>query len=211
MQLFHRTLPRPGRRENGDHLDWLEESDLFLGCVADGVGSRPCDWRASEQLCSDLLHFFREAGPPDNLRLRITSALQSAFACLYDAEPPCRGMRSTLTGLLIDQRARTFHYFGIGDSLLLYFEGETVRQLISPSPFEPRPEEIPGLIHYGDSFVPGSVFALLTDGISDNRPGYASELRLAIYGSRPADRLEQWVQLCRVTQSDDLSLLVVWP
>lgn len=211
MHLFHRTLPRPGRRENGDHLDWMEESDLFLGCVADGVGSRPCDWRASEQLCSDLLHFFREAGPPDDHRLRITSALQSAFARLYAAEPPCRGMRSTLTGLLLDKRERTFYYFGIGDSPLLYFEGDAVKQLTSPSPFEPQLEDIPGLINQGGPLSPGAAFALLTDGISDNRPGYAAELRLAVRSSQPADRLEQFAQLYRLTQSDDMSILVIWP
>lgn len=211
MHLFHRTLPRPGRRENGDHLAWLEEAGLFLGCVADGVGSRPCDGRASKQLCTDFLHSFREAEPTGDLPLRLAGALRSAFTRLYTAEAPCRGMRSTLTGLLLDKRARTFHYFGIGDSPLLYFEGEQVRQLTYPSPFEPRPEAIPALIHSGGPFAPDSAFALLTDGISDNRPGYAAELRLAIRSEQPDDRLEQWVQLHRLTQSDDMSMLLVWP
>ncbi len=209
MRVFQQSIPKPGRRRNGDHLSIFEDEKLFIACVADGVAGRPCDYQAaklaSEGLIRHYLGNYRELG----IRQGMAKSLCATFAELYATTGDCRGMRSTLLALIIDKQEKHFYYLGIGDSRLLYFRGEEVKNLAPETPFEPALDSLSAQAKDGGPLLPGAAFALMTDGFADNRKGYVQELRLAIDSDAPEARLAQLMQLNRLTQYDDMTLVVV--
>ena len=55
----------PEKSRNGDHALVRNQGEgLVVLAVADGVGSRPCDWRASEVACATAVEGIEEASGP---------------------------------------------------------------------------------------------------------------------------------------------------
>src|SRR5690606_28673292 len=52
-ELVARTIPDPDKERNGDAFVHavVQDGSAVLAMVADGVGSCPCDWLASETAC----------------------------------------------------------------------------------------------------------------------------------------------------------------
>jgi serine/threonine protein phosphatase PrpC len=57
MQYIAKSLPKKGKVKNGDHFGFYEDNRVQIVAVADGVGGKPCDWKASEQACEDLVSY----------------------------------------------------------------------------------------------------------------------------------------------------------
>lgn len=207
--LYTYSQSAPSRSRNGDHLRVYESDQLLLLALSDGVGGRPCDAEASALLCQTVLRPFEAQEEWLPWRQMLGPALQEAFQQLYDTDGPCKGMRATLTLLAYDKARNEMLYFGSGDSELLLLSEEEVELLTPTSSFEPALEQIPDKIQEFGPLAPGMAFALASDGFTDNRTAYRTELRQTVFRSGMHSRLDQLMALNRATQYDDITLTVL--
>jgi len=209
-QLYTYSQAALGRSRNGDHLRVYDGDKLLVLAVSDGVGGRPCDAEASALLCQTVLRPFEQQDEWLPWRQMLGPALQEGVRQLYETEGACQGMRATLVLLAYDKARNELLYFGSGDSELLLLSDVGEAQLLTPaSSFEPSLALLPGKIQEFGRLSPGMAFALATDGFTDNREGYRTELRLAVFSPDMHNRLDQLMALNRATQYDDMSLAVL--
>jgi serine/threonine protein phosphatase PrpC len=209
MQVIYRSVPCRGKVRNGDSAKLVDNDQILIGSVADGVGGLACDWKASAQVCDDLVYYFdneyRELGISEG----IAHSLRKTFARLYYEKGKCAGMLSTLVSIIIDKEHNSFHYLSIGDSKIIRFGADgSATELSKETEFKVPPDLLLNAVHSGGELMPGDCFALMTDGFWANRRGFEAELRLVMSGLDWEDRFEQIFSLYQLTQSDDMTLML---
>ncbi len=115
------------RDHNEDAMKTDGKGDVFI--VADGMGGHRAGEVASQMAC-DLIATALEntAGSPPPQRLE--SALTYANERLFDHQlhhPQCRGMGTTLTALLVEDRMG--YIAQVGDSRAYHFRGGALQQI----------------------------------------------------------------------------------
>ena len=80
MEVYKKTIPNKGKSKNGDSFNTYEDDTIFIGCVADGVGGCPCDYKASEQVCEDLIHYYLDEFRQLGVKEGIANSLRKTFA-----------------------------------------------------------------------------------------------------------------------------------
>ena len=56
----------------------------------------------------------------------IAHSLRKTYARIYWEKGRCEGMLTTLVAIIIDKATQEYYYFGIGDSLILKYENDTI-------------------------------------------------------------------------------------
>ena len=118
-------------------------------------------------------------------------------------------MLTTLIAVIIDKKTNKYYYFGIGDSLILKFENDTIEELTPECAFRIQPDLLPSRIRSGGKLKKNTCFALMTDGISTNRKRYKEELALVINSENWENKFEEIMQLNQLTQFDDMTLMLL--
>ena len=131
------------------------------------------------------------------------------YARIYWTKGKCEGMLTTLVAVIIDKATEEYFYFGIGDSLILKFENDTIEELTPECAFRIQPDLLPSRVRDGGKLKKGTSFALMTDGISTNRKGYQNELALVLQSENWESKFDQIMQLNQLTQFDDMMLMLL--
>ena len=209
MKHIVKSIPRKGRLNNGDNFIFYEDESVIIAAVADGVGGNACDWISSEQACHDLVGYFVNEYGHLGTKAGIAYSLMKTYTRIYATKGECEGMLSTLVSIILDKATNQYFYFGIGDSLILKFENDTVEELTPESDFRMQPELLFQSVSDGGYLNSDTAFALMTDGISDNRKNFKSELALVLHSEEWETKLEQIMQLNQLTQFDDMTLMLL--
>ncbi len=209
MQHIAQSIPGKGKIKNGDSHACYEDAAVLIALVADGVGGGACDWKAAGQACHDLIDYYRNEYHALGLQAGVAQSLRATLALIYAETGECAGMLTTLVGVAIDKRTRTYCYFGIGDSLLLRYESDAVTELTPETDFVTAPDLLPECVKAGGALHADTAFALMTDGIHANRKGYRSEIALVLASDDWKGRLDEIMRLNQVTQFDDMTLLLL--
>ena len=129
IQLSTYNHPKPNKNRSGDYCmaEWYKEEKLAIGLLADGVGGRPCDWRASKESCERVLaELKRNTNQPLIHRLR--DAVLEASQQLQEVDGACSGLLSTLVAVVWDIENEQAFWCSIGDSRLYALCGEELLQ-----------------------------------------------------------------------------------
>ena len=112
------TISNVGKERNGDYylFEYLEEQNLLIAAVADGVSRQPCDWLASETTCQKLLENFKSLSDQADISERLRNSIFSTNKYLINVEGNCRRMASTLSVIVWDLKINMIYYANIGDS-----------------------------------------------------------------------------------------------
>ncbi len=202
-------MPNKGKLKNGDNYNFFEDDSVAMAIVADGVGGNACDWKASEQACEDLVFFYNSEFKSIGVKEWIAQRLRKTYAKIYRTKGKCEGMLTTLIAVIIDKKTNKYYYFGIGDSLILKFENDTIEELTPECAFRIQPDLLPSRIRSGGKLKKNTCFALMTDGISTNRKRYKEELALVINSENWENKFEEIMQLNQLTQFDDMTLMLL--
>ncbi|MCB0782543.1 MAG: protein phosphatase 2C domain-containing protein [Flavobacteriales bacterium] len=129
LEIAGRSQADRGKRRNGDHQAHRELPEgRYALVVADGVGSAPCDHKASELACSMCIQTLSV-----DTELPIERVMQSAVLAADEAlrhEPgACEGMMSTLVLAVWDLPQGRLWHCAVGDSRLYALRGEVLEQL----------------------------------------------------------------------------------
>ncbi|MGH1433784.1 MAG: protein phosphatase 2C domain-containing protein [Lewinella sp.] len=209
MKHIAKSIPKKGSLTNGDSYNFFEDSTVTIAVVADGVGGNACDWKASEQACQDLVLFYQNEYRSLGIKEGIAHSLKKTYDKIYQTKGKCEGMLTTLIAIIIDKVTNEYFYFGIGDSLILKFENDTIEELTPECAFKIHPDLLPSKVRDGGELTKNTSFALMTDGISTNRKRYREELALVLNSENWERKFDQIMQLNQLTQFDDMTLMLL--
>jgi hypothetical protein len=209
MQILCQSLPKPGKARNGDSYETYEDETIWIGCIADGAGNCPCDWKAAAQVCQDFIGNYVHGYPALGLQARLVHSLKATFAKLYDTPGECAGMRSTLAALVIDKAAGQYYTLSVGDSKVLEIREAETMEWSKETDFELGPAQLQDCLAGPGKLGQQLGFALMTDGFWGNRKGYEPELAYLFGSGKAAAYFDQLISLNQHTQDDDMTLMMV--
>lgn len=113
------------KERNGDNFYFgeIEADKIVIAIVADGVSNQPCDWLASEILCSKFLELFKHEVILD-LKTRVHITIEKVNRVISSTEGECNDMRTTMSLLVWKYDTNECYISNIGDSRIYRCENE---------------------------------------------------------------------------------------
>ena len=123
-----RSVKGPEKTRNGDHALVRDQGEgLVVLAVADGVGSRPCDWRASEVACSSAVEGIEEAS--GSLEGQIAAGIRKAHWKISRETGRCEGMLAAIVVAAWPQGSDEVVFAGVGDARIYQVHPGRAQQL----------------------------------------------------------------------------------
>jgi len=118
FEIFGKSIKDPEKHKNGDFYDYaILDNKLVILALADGVGSKNCDWLASQTACKLFIQFCKEQlgenYTPDDIR-KICN--QVDFEIAHHTEENCKGMLTVFSVIVWSPKNDSFHFINIGDT-----------------------------------------------------------------------------------------------
>jgi serine/threonine protein phosphatase PrpC len=200
--------------------------------VADGVGSRPCDWRASEVACEAAMEGIAEASGP--LPEQIEAGIDRAHWTVGRETGRCEGMLAAIVVAAWPRGADEIFHAGVGDARIYRIypgrveqiteddkETKTIRQdtrtSLPGAPSTYRRDFLTqalggeydlGIEVHATSFPPGAGVALASDGAYP-LGGFESKLRRVFERPRLEETLTEWLDPQSLGNEDDATLALL--
>lgn len=209
MEVYKKSIPNKGKLKNGDSLSIYEDDTIFIGCVADGVGGCPCDYKASEQVCGDLIYYYLNEFRLLGVKEGIANSLRKTFARLYWTKGECEGMLSTLVSLVIDKTTNEYFSISVGDSKILEVHQSSHVELSRETEFRVQPDLLFSFVFEHGKLSNQHGFALMSDGFWANKKSHESDLAYLLSSEKTEEYFEQIMSLYQKTQFDDMTLMVI--
>ncbi len=118
------------KERNGDHfkIKDLQNENILIAIVADGVSQQPCDWYASELACDKFINFF-EANTEFELVTRTKDSIIKTNQILCEVEGDCENLHTTVSLMVWDYNNNVCLISNIGDSRIYKANNKELDQL----------------------------------------------------------------------------------
>jgi len=123
FDVFGINLSKKDKSKCGDYFLHKTFQDKFIVLVvADGVGSRPCDWLASKTTCEKFIEVIEEkindnCDNHDNFEANdLIDICTKVDTSVSNAPDTCKGMMSTLVAAVWNRETNFLHFINVGDS-----------------------------------------------------------------------------------------------
>ena len=200
--------------------------------VADGVGSRPCDWHASEVACEAALEAITKASGP--LSQQVETGIEHAHWTVGRETGRCEGMLAAIVVAAWARGSNEVVYAGVGDARIYRIypgrtkqiteddkETKTIRQdsrtSLPGAPSTYRRDFLTQALGgeydldievHATSFPPGAGVALASDGAYP-LGGFESKLRRIFERPRLEEPLTEWLDPQSLGNEDDATLALL--
>lgn len=131
FEIFSQSLAKADKPKNGDYCDYVvlnEPSTIVALALADGVGSKPCDYLASATAVNVFLQNISQPSS-ENLLERIQNACAQADEQVISAPSNCAGMMTTFVAIVWDTAKNLLYYTSVGDSRIYLQRAGSLMQL----------------------------------------------------------------------------------
>lgn len=130
IEISQRTFKNPHKSQNGDFCAFkvLAEEELVVLAISDGVGSSPCDWKASRISCEKFIEEF-EHRQTSAMVQRLEDSIYEVNKMVLSTAGSCEGMKATFCAVVWDFKSKTIGYTNIGDSRIYEKVGGSLHQL----------------------------------------------------------------------------------
>jgi serine/threonine protein phosphatase PrpC len=190
-----------GKERNGDSFlfEEIEDENLLIAAVADGVSQQPCDWLASSTACKAVISHFKQYKHEKDIARRLETSISKANHDVIATEGKCHKMASTLSIVVCEKLSGQCFYANIGDSRI-YSLYENRLELLTTDDIIVRKESITTPIGRRvvekdtltkvvgqhnlsfsiekKSFQPGEMLILATDGFYEARKATFNKLMI---------------------------------
>ena len=231
MNYLSHTLAKVGKERNGDHLliTNLEEEDILVAIVADGVSQQPTDWLASEQACKGFLEPFQKMNQAP-LKQRIKSSIEHTNEALIATGTK---MGSTLSVVVYEPAQNQIHWSSIGDSRIYRIGPEGMEclteddvmiqnRLVSSQRKTFGEQEAVlsqaigqldiNILIESSELKKEEIIIISSDGFYNARPASFEKRMLDFYSQEDrALAFEKMVDQFAMLRGDDLSVIAIWP
>lgn len=223
----------PEKSRNGDHALVRDQGDApVVLAVADGVGSRPCDWRASEVACTSAMEAIQEASGP--LEEQVEDGIRQAHWTVGRKTGRCEGMLAAIVVAAWPQGSDEIVFAGVGDARIYQVHPGRAQQLTEDDKKiktirQDTRTSLPGapstirrdiltqalggeykldLDAQRTSFSPGAGLALASDGAYP-LGGFESKLRRTFEQLDLQETLGEWFEPRGLSNEDDATLALL--
>ena len=223
----------PEKFRNGDHALVRDQGDApVVLAVADGVGSRPCDWRASEVACAAALEGIE--GASGTLGGQVESGIRQAHWTVGRETGRCEGMLAAVALAAWPRGSDEIVFAGVGDARIYRIrpgrveqvteddvQTKTIRQdtrtSLPGAPSTYRRDFLTQALGGGyeldldvqrASFPPGAGLALTSDGAYP-LGGFESRLRRIFERPDLEEGLNGWFDPSGLSNEDDATLALL--
>jgi serine/threonine protein phosphatase PrpC len=123
VELAARTIPDPSKERNGDaFVHTVPDGSAVFAMIADGVGSCPCDWLASQTACERFAELAKSVSaiatdPAGSLQ----QMLQQIDRDIHATASRGRGMKCAATAVLSFPDTNRAWFANVGDTRLYRF------------------------------------------------------------------------------------------
>lgn len=124
FEIASKSIKLETKNKNGDSLfTWYDEDEntLFL-VLSDGIGSSPCDWKASQVAVEKTFQYWKEIEDPDE-KSRLQKSISMANLDVLNETGTCGGMKSTLAVAVWFRSSGTILWCSVGDSRVYVLAG----------------------------------------------------------------------------------------
>lgn len=130
IEISHLSYQNPKKKKNGDFCVYkiIQKENLAVLTIGDGVGSQPCDWKASRISCKKFIEIF-EKKEKEEISERIISSISSINLEVRSESGDCEDMRSTFCVVVWDFNTNQIYYSSIGDSRIFQFSNNKINQI----------------------------------------------------------------------------------
>ncbi len=232
--LFSYSVTKAGKEKCGDAfvVRELEEENLIILAVADGVSSLPCDWLASKTACETVVSVFTET--EGSIAGRMRTAADKANKAVKAVNDTCKGMMTSLSLAVWEISQDKIHFLNVGDSRIYVGTEADLQQITvddTTNVLVKRSGEVllnAGMpvfmrgvtrsLGQGDpltfevqsrEFSSKDLLVLVSDGICKNE-AFTSDLRNIFAHSNLTEQLTQLVRENSDKNKDDATLIVLW-
>jgi PPM family protein phosphatase len=234
FHTFSYSVTKSGKEKCGDAfaVRKLDEENLIILAVADGVSSCPCDWLASKTACETVTAVFSETS--GNIERRMKTATAKTNSAIRKVSGSCNGMMTSLSLAVWEIGTDKIYFLNVGDSRI-YVGPETNPQQITVDDTVSDLVKIDGevLLNAGMPVFRHSVFRslgqndpltfdvqtykfsnrdlliLVSDGICKNE-GFTSGLKDILCAGDFSEKLKYFVRSHSEKNKDDATLVVLW-
>lgn len=120
FDVFGIAQTKKDKNKCGDYFLHKTFQDKFIVLVvADGVGSRPCDWLASKTTCEKFIEVIGEKINDNHHNFEANDLIDICTAVDNSVSNPpdtCKGMMSTLVAVVWNKETNFVHFINVGDS-----------------------------------------------------------------------------------------------
>ena len=130
IEISKKSYKDPHKNRNGDFCEFeiLENEKLVILTLGDGVGSSPCDWKASKLSCQLFIETFKKNSDED-ISQRFLESLKTVNQEVILTTNMCQGMKTTFCGVVWDFINGKIYYTNIGDSRIYEFANNEFSQI----------------------------------------------------------------------------------
>lgn len=234
FRVFAQRVAKVEKAKCGDSfaVELLEDGNILILVVADGVSSSPCDWKAAEVACETVVDIFKSS--EGSIALRMGAAAEKAHTRVKLIGDRCAGSITSLTFVAWETMTDEIHVLNVGDSraylgpdndlrqltaddvqpVILKRNGEVVLQAGVPVFMRGVTRSLGQLESLefsvqSHAFRRGDLLVLVSDGMSKYE-AFTSAFP-AIFGSANVEeRLSSLLLENSAKNQDDATLVVVW-
>jgi serine/threonine protein phosphatase PrpC len=125
FELASRSAKKPRKARNGDQVLTRETEDgTALLVLADGIGGRPCDWKASDVACEGPADTLEERS--GTLDERLEAGVEAAHRRVQKETGQCEGMLAALVALAWEPEAEEVSFIGVPRLVQVSADARTV-------------------------------------------------------------------------------------
>ena len=129
IEIEEVAIKDPAKTRSGDYIlsQHIENEKVLILTLADGVGSKPCDWKASQMACELFIQSFQNlnGGLPEKIK---HATLEANDKILFEGLPACQGMQTTFSVAVWNYGEGIIHYLNVGDSRIYVYENGKLKQ-----------------------------------------------------------------------------------
>ncbi len=236
FEIFGKSIKDPEKHKNGDFYDYIIlDNNLLVLALADGVGSKNCDWLASQTACKLFIQFCKEQlvenYTSDDIRKICT---QVDFEIAHHTEENCKGMLTVFSAIVWSPKNDSFHFINIGDTRIYKCSNGDLQQITEDQTKDVIMRDKSGklLSSHGSTIVRtgvtnalgtgnayikvdintlsfGEALILASDGFYNILPSFKSDMLQLIQTSEISREADKIFRLYVDYQNDDASILVL--
>jgi hypothetical protein len=201
FELASRSAKKPRKARNGDQVLTRETEDgSALLVLADGIGGRPCDWKASDVACEILADTLEERS--GTLGERLEAGVEAAHRRVQKETGRCEEMLAALVALACEPETEEVSFVGVSDARIYRLPaGRGAPQQLTSDDITAERVELDVEVQRA-AFAPDAGLALASDGAYP-LDGFGGEVRRVFEAGPMQTALDAWLGSDSLSNEDD--------